>query len=113
MNSLLLAFNFYFMLLLLIFFVDRLQVKYKRLTNLGKRLQHMLFYNLILSMLTESYSMIAMCCMIGLNKISFNNYGETTQSAFCIFALTLLISYPVLVTWILAKAWDRPDFLSI
>jgi hypothetical protein len=78
MNSLLLAFNFYFMLVLLIFFVDRLQVKYKRLTNLGERLRHMLFYNLILSMLTESYSMIAMCCMIGLNKISFHNYGETT-----------------------------------
>ena len=110
MNSLLLAFNFYFMLVLLIFFVDRLQVKYKRLTNLGKRLQHMLFYNLILSMLTESYSMIAMCCMIGLNKISFHNYGETAQSAFCIFALLLLFGYPVLVTWILWKDWNKPDF---
>jgi hypothetical protein len=70
----------------------------------------MLFYNLILSMLNESYSMIAICCMIGLNKLSFNNYGEITQSALCIFALLLLIVYPVLVTSILAKDWNNKDF---
>jgi len=38
----------------------------------------MLFYNMILSLLNESYSTIAICCMIGLNKLSFNSYGETT-----------------------------------
>ncbi len=75
----------------------------------------MLFYNLILTTLNESYLMIALCCMIGLNKLHFNfhNYGETIQSAFCILALLVLIGYPVLVFWILKKNWKDKDFDEI
>ena len=110
MNSLLLGFIFYFSLVLLNLSVDRLQVRCRRLVNLGERLRHMLFYNLILSLLTESYSIIAISCMIGLNKLSFKNYGETTQSVFCILSLLVLIVYPILIVYILKKAWNRPDF---
>ena len=111
MNSLLLGFLFYFSLVLLNLVVDRLQVRYKRLSKLSEQLRHMLFYNLILSMLTESYSMIAISCMIGLTnlRISFDNYGETVQSAFCIFALLVLIVFPALVYWILKRNWDSED----
>jgi hypothetical protein len=79
MNSLLLAFVFYFLQILLSLVVDRLQIKHERLNNLAKRLRHTLFYNMILEILTESYSIIALCCMIGLNKLSFSfdSYGET------------------------------------
>ena len=55
MNSLLLAFVFYFLQILLSLVVDRLQIKHKRLNNLAKRLRHTLFYNMILEILTESY----------------------------------------------------------
>jgi hypothetical protein len=63
----------------------------------------MLFYNFILSMLTESYSMIAVCCMIGLNRVTFSlkNYGETVQTACCLLALLVLVVYPPLVFWTL------------
>jgi flagellar biosynthesis protein FliR len=69
----------------------------------------MLFYNLILSMLTESYSMIAICSMIGLNKISAESFGDFIQSASSIFALLVLIVYPILVFWVLRKSWDMED----
>jgi len=115
MNSLLLGFTFYFSLVLLNLMVDRLQVKYKKLSKISRQLQKMLFYNLILSMLTESYSMIAICTMIGLNKLSFrlDNIGETIQSVSCIFALLVLIVYPVVVFSILKKSWYSEDLPKI
>ena len=79
MNSLLLGFALYFLLVLLLLLIDPIRGRCRILASLGEKLRHSLFYNLILSMLTESYSIIAICCMIGLNKIgfSFENYGET------------------------------------
>ncbi len=109
MNSILLGFNFYFSLVLLLFIVDRVQFRFKILSPLAERLRHMLFYNLILSMLTESYSMIAICSMIGLNKLSAESFGDFIQSASSIFALLVLIVYPILVFRVLRKSWDMED----
>ena len=109
MNSILLGFNFYFSLVLLLLIVDRAQVRFKILSPLAERLRHMLFYNLILSMLTESYSMIAICSMIGLNKLSADSFGDFIQSASSIFALLVLIVYPILVFWVLRKSWYMED----
>jgi len=36
----------------------------------------MLYYNLIVSIITESYSMIAVCSMIGLNKLDAKSFGD-------------------------------------
>jgi hypothetical protein len=105
MNTLLLGFYTYFALVLINIVVDRLQVKYKRLSNLAERLRHMLFYNLIITLLTESYMMIAVSCMIGLTKLTANNFGDFIQSASTIFALLVLIAYPIFVYWITRKIW--------
>jgi hypothetical protein len=110
MNSLMLGFLFYLSLVLLNLVIDRLQVRYNRLSNLSERLRHMLFYNLILSMLTESYSMIAVSCMIGLKNIKANSFGEFIQSASCIFAIFVLVVYPILIFWILKKSWNTVEF---
>ena len=110
MNSLLLGFIFYIWLVLLLLVIDSCKGRNFRLVRLGERLRHMLFYNLILSMLTESYSIIALSCMIGLNKLSFSSYGETIQSLFCILALLLIIAYPVRVFYILKKSWNTVEF---
>jgi hypothetical protein len=112
MNSLLLAFAVYFSLVLLNLVLDRIPGDYYRIINLSEQLQLMLFYNMILTTLTESYSVIALSCMIGLNKLSFslNHYGETIQSASCIFALFVLIGYPLVVFWKLKKSWKKKDF---
>jgi flagellar biosynthesis protein FliR len=67
----------------------------------------MLYYNLILSIITESYSMIAVCCMIGLNKLNANSFGDFIQSLSTIFGLLVLIVYPVLVFRVLKKSWKE------
>jgi len=110
MNSLLLGFILYFLLIILLAILDLFQIK--RLISLSEKLRHMLFYNFILSMLTESYAMIAVCCMIGLNKLSFKLElsGEMVQTVCCLFALLVIIVYPPLVFWILKHSWNRVDF---
>jgi hypothetical protein len=48
--------------------------------------------------------MIAVCCMIGLNKLTANSFGDFIQSASTIFGLLVLIAYPLLVFWVLKKS---------
>ena len=51
--------------------------------------------------------MIAVCCMIGLNKLTANSFGDLIQSASTIFGLLVLIPYPLLVFWVLKKSWKE------
>ena len=77
MNSMLIGFLFYFGLILLLVLIDPFQGRCgRKLSSLTEKLRGMLFYNFIISMMTESYSLMSVCCMIGLYKISFGSSGE-------------------------------------
>jgi hypothetical protein len=69
----------------------------------------MLFYNFIISMMTESYSLMSLCCMIGLSKISSGSFGEFVQTVSCISALAVLITYPIFVLILLCRNWNDPN----
>jgi hypothetical protein len=53
--------------------------------------------------------------MIGLNKLSFSfdSYGETIQTGSCIFALLVIILYPLFVFYFLKKNWNNEEFDEI
>jgi len=46
-----------------------------RIETYYEKLRQMLFYNLIVSILTESYAIISVCCMINLTNVSFKSFG--------------------------------------
>ena len=108
MNSMLIGFVLYFVLIGFLIAIDTLDC----LPNLADKLRKSLFYSFILQILTESYAMIAVCCMISLTNLHFGLPidGNTVQTASCLLALAVLVIYPPLVWWILTRSWTRVDF---
>ena len=53
--------------------------------------------------------MIAICSMIGLNKLSADSFGDFIQSTSSISALLVLIVFPILVFWVIRKILDQKD----
>lgn len=76
MNSMLVGFFFYFAMIIVLILVDPFQERCRSLHKLTEYLRSMLFYNFIVSMMMESYSLMSVCCMISLFKISFASTGE-------------------------------------
>ena len=72
----------------------------------------MLFYNYIVSMMTESYSLMSLCTIIGLFKISFASFGDIVQTVSCLSALAVLIIYPLLILLLLGRNWKNPNKMA-
>ena len=72
----------------------------------------MLFYNFIISMMTESYSLMSVCTMIGCFKISFASIGEIVQTVSCFSALAGLVIYPLFILFYLGYNWRNPKSIK-
>ena len=113
MNSMLIGFLFYFGMILLLIVADQLHLRCRKISSVTERLRSMLFYNFIISMMTESYSLMSVCCMIGLFKIGFTSFGDIVQTVSCISALVILIIYPVIVLILLCRNWNNPNKMEV
>ena len=69
----------------------------KQLERVYRRLKRKLFYNSILSIFVESYSLISVCCLINLSYISFETFGLTIHSVICISFFAALFILPIIV----------------
>lgn len=78
-----------------------------RMAKSYDKLRSALFYNTFVSMMTESYSMVSLCCLIGFNKISFQSSGQIVQTCINFFFFALLFAYPIIITYTTVKRWDH------
>ena len=70
----------------------------KRARKAYNYLRKKVFYNSLISLILESYSLIAVCCLINMGFISFETYGVTVHSVACITFLILIIVLPIALT---------------
>lgn len=66
-----------------------------------------LFFNNIVGIMIESYSILAICCLININFLKFTTYGEAVQSVVCIISLVALICFPLLLTIRASRLWGK------
>ena len=64
--------------------MHKFMVKYKKI----------LFYEWIIVAIFESYSVVAICCLIAYPHISFETWGMTVQSFSCIFFTVSFVIFP-------------------
>ena len=57
-------------------------------------LQKRLFFNSLISLYLESYSLISVCCLINMSYLSFETYGLSVHSVSCIVFLALILLLP-------------------
>ena len=76
MGTIFLVFMMYFVGILVLFLFDKCIDRSEKLAKQVVSYRHKLFYNVIVSMVLESYSMISVCTLIHLHRLQFNAYGE-------------------------------------
>ena len=115
MNSMLVGFLCYFLLILLLLLIDPCQERCRkgRLSSMTDYLRSLLFYNFFISTMTESYSLMSVCCMIGLFSVSFASFGQSVQTVCCLVALASLVVYPVLLIAIQVRNWKSEKQLKL
>lgn len=75
----------------------------KKLKRAYNRLRRKLFFNSLISLFLESYSLISVCCLINLSFLSFASYGVTVQSVSCILFFIAIILMPLILFVYLLK----------
>ena len=71
------------------------------------KMRKLLFFNTIISIYLESYSLLAVCCLINMNHISFENYGLVIHSMVTIMALFAIFLLPPFTSRHLTKFFDN------
>ena len=78
--------------------------EYENVRTVFNKMRKMLFFNTIISIYIESYSLLAVCCLLNLKYISFENYGLTIHSVVSIVVLAAVIILPPFTSRHLVKS---------
>ena len=71
----------------------------KRLRKFKKRLGKHLFWNSWIVAVTESYLVVSLCVGVSLkHSLSFDSYGQTIQSIFCLTCILIYALLPVYIS---------------
>lgn len=111
LGSMLLGFIVYFLLIVLLYLLDPFVSRFKRVANFYCSLRESLFYETIVSMITESYSILAVCCFIQFCDFNFDSPGEYVQNISMLLFFAVLIFFPILITRHTVKYWHQVDEL--
>ena len=113
MGTLAIAYLIWILTAIVAFILKLFTQKSRRLRKSYKKLKNKLFYNSLISLFLESYSLISVCCLINLSFISIKSYGVTVHSMTCIFFFAAIILMPLILTWYLVAYFGvlRSNFM--
>ena len=106
LGPLLFAFIIYFLSIGFLLLLDQCISKSERAARWQGKLYDSLFYNSIVSIMMESYAIMACCVLINLHYIRWSSWGEIVQSTVCYFALAVLILFPLILIYASRLAWE-------
>jgi len=72
-----------------------------------------LFFGFLITILTESYSILALSSLINLKNLQWTSFGFVTQSLFTLFFSALIVGYPVVMSYLILTNFEQledPDF---
>ena len=102
------AFLFFFWILAaqITFMLKLCVYESKLVRNTYNRMQKKVFWNSIISLFLESYSLLSVCSLINISYISFKNYGVAVHSIVCIACMMAIFILPPLATMKLLKLFS-------
>ena len=66
-----------------------------------------LYWNFLISLAFESYILVAMCALINLQQLGWDNFGASTSSLSTLIALVAVVGLPIFVGVFLYCKWDK------
>ena len=82
-------------------------------TKILRPVRRMLFWNLPIRFLNESFLVLLIGCLINLSHISFYTYSEAINSSIVFIVLISIIVFPFLLVYTLNRYFDLLQFCSI
>ena len=78
-----------------------------RVTYHGENLQRKLKYDALITIHNESYSVVAVSCLINMHRLSWTSYGTAIHSSVTLIALAILIGFPLLYGYYLLSIFEK------
>lgn len=101
---------FMFIIYPMLMIIQKIAQKCKNICNCCRKTHHVLksvlYYEILITMVFESYLMIIMSCFIAIPFVSFNSYGESIQSLACICFLAIDLILPYIAICYAAKNFE-------
>ena len=95
MGTLFLAYVIWLFGAIFVLVIKRCKKQSKRIEVIYERMKNKLFYNGFISLFVESYSLIAVCCLINLSYIHFSSFGQGFHSTMCLTFTLLILFWPL------------------
>jgi len=111
MGTLLMGFTF-FVLSAAFSFLCR-QCSNEKTNDFGERLHQKLFWGSFINLVVESYSMLAISCMINLKNLRWDAFNTVTMSLLAIVVSLLLLAFPLYYAWLMTAKFDELTFKSM
>jgi hypothetical protein len=109
MGTMFLGYIVYGILIILFPLLQCIAVKCPRAAAKYEEWRLSLFYNMIVAMIIESYSILTLCVLVSLNFIVFNTYGNIVESAMTLFFSAIIFIFPIYINWFTVKNWELID----
>ena len=106
LGPLLIGFLIYFGAIIFLFILDRFTERSERASRLASKMFDSLFYNTLVSIMLESYAIMACCVLINLNYIRWSSWGECVQTIACFIALSTLVLFPIILVIYTKSGWE-------
>ena len=81
----------------------------KRMRNMYTTLKRKLFFNSLISLFVESYSLLCVCCLINTSYISLKTFGFGFHSVICVFFFGFLVLFPTAIFWYIRRHYSELD----
>jgi len=95
MGTMFLIYLLYPILMLVEYILGKMALKWARWLKIHQHFKNKVYWTSIITLVFESYSIIAICCLIHFEYISFQGPGNVLQSLIAIASFLALIWFPI------------------
>ena len=78
-----------------------------RVSTFAKKLKLKLFWNPFITLITESYTILIIGCMINSKHLKWNSWSAGANSSAFYIILVMLVTYPVFIIYHLNRYYDQ------
>ena len=97
MGTMLLLYISYPILMLLHLILEKFCLCTLCCERVSESLQRTLYFRLIITVIFESYAIVALSCFVGLQILDFSYTGLSVQSASCVFFTVFILIMPIMM----------------
>ena len=70
-------------------------------------LSRYMYWSAVIHLITQEYVLLSLCCMVNIIHLKWNKWSSFLSSSLAIFVMSLLLTYPFLLIYILKRYFKQ------